>query len=180
MPIKKEQPLITNIVLIGMPGTYKSSAGHLLADSLGMNFLDTDDFFEFEYNMKIADCFKEYGEEFFRDLESKIIDRSGGFENAVIATGGGVPERDDNMEKLKRHGLIILLTCDVKVIAKRVAKDNTRPLLRGGGKKQAVKKLWETRREKYKKYADITVDNTLLNPWQTAEAIQKKILEFYA
>ena len=122
--------LITNIVLIGMPGTYKSSAGKLLAERLDMHFMDTDAFFEFEYGMKIPECFQQYGEDTFRDLEAKIIDRVYYFENTVIATGGGVPERDDNMERLKRYGLIILLNCDTKELARRQERQKPAPAAR--------------------------------------------------
>jgi len=172
--------LITNIILTGMPGTYKSAAGKLLAERLDMNFMDTDAFFEFEYGKTIADCFREYGEDTFRDLEAKIVDRVYYFENTVIATGGGVPERDDNMEKLKRYGLIILLKCDVKELARRLKRDRSRPLLRGLFKGRAIKKLAERRCERYLKYADIIVDNTGLSVPEAVDAIQEKILKFYS
>ena len=170
--------LITNIVLTGMPGTFKSSAGKILAERLEMHFMDTDAFFEFEYGLKIAECFKQHGEEAFRDLEAKIVDRVYYFENTIIATGGGVPERDDNMEKLKRYGLIILLSADPKELAIRLKRDKSRPLLRGN-KYRALKKLSECRREKYLKYADIEIDNTGLSPVETVDRIQEEILRFY-
>jgi shikimate kinase len=170
---------ITNIVLIGMPGTFKTSVGRMLAERLDMHFMDTDAFFEFEYAVKIAECFRRYGEEVFRDLEAKIIDRVYYFENTVISTGGGVPGRDDNMEKLKRHGLIVLLTCDIPELTRRLKKDKSRPLLKGVFKRRALRKLYEVRRERYLKYADIIVDNTNLSSIETADAIQNKILEFY-
>ncbi|GHU98942.1 shikimate kinase [Clostridia bacterium] len=171
--------LITNIVLIGMMGTYKTSAGKLLADRLEMHFMDTDAFFEFEYGMKIAECFKQYGEDAFRDLEAKIVDRVYYFENTVIATGGGVPERDDNMEKLKRYGLIILLTCNPKELAGRLKRDKNRPLLQGFFKARKLKQLADRRRERYEKYADIVVDNTGLSVAETVERIQEEIIKFY-
>ncbi|MDR1094313.1 MAG: shikimate kinase [Clostridiales bacterium] len=172
--------LITNIVLTGMMGTYKTSAGKMLADRLDMHFMDTDAFFEFEYGMKIADCFKEHGEEAFRDLEAKIVDRVYYFENTVIATGGGVPERDDSMEKLKRYGLIVLLTCGHKELARRLKREKNRPLLKGPFKARALKKIAARRRERYHKYADIVIDNTGLSPAETVDRIQEEILKFYA
>ena len=171
--------MISNIVLTGMPGTFKTSAGRLLAERLDMHFLDTDAFFEFEYGMKISECFDKYGEEAFRDLESKVADRVYYFENTVIATGGGIVERDSSMEKLKRFGIIVLLTCETGELYRRVRKDKDRPKLRGWGKKAKLKKIWAARREKYRKYADITIDNTRLDSAQTADAIERAILDFY-
>ena len=171
--------MISNIVLIGMPGTFKSSSGQKLAERLDMHFLDTDAFFEFEYSMKISECFDEYGEEAFRDLESKVADRVYYFENTVISTGGGMVERDSNMEKLKRFGIIVLLTCEVKELYRRVKADKSRPKLRGFNKKGKLKKLWVARKEKYHKYADIVIDNTNLDAAQTVETVEKALIEFY-
>jgi len=172
---------ISNIVLTGMMGTFKTSAAKILAERLDMYFLDTDDFFEFEYSMKISECFSKYGEEVFRDLESKVADRVHYFENTVISTGGGMVERDSSMEKLKRFGIIVLLTCEVKVIAKRLRgeKSKGRPKLRGFNKKAKLKKIWAERKEKYHKYADIVIDNTNMDSVQTADAIEKALIEFY-
>lgn len=162
-----------------MMGTFKTSAAKALAERLDMHFLDTDEFFEFEYDMKISECFKTYGEEVFRDLESKVADRVHYFENTVISTGGGIIERDSSMEKLKRFGIIILLTCDYKVLYERVRRDKSRPLLKGFNKKAKLKKIWNARKEKYHKYADIVIDNTGLTCAGTVDAIEKAILEFY-
>jgi len=115
----------------------------------------------------------------FRDLESKVADRVYYFENTVISTGGGMVERDSSMEKLKRFGMIVLLTCDYKVLAKRVHISKDRPKLVGLNKKAKLKKLWAERKEKYHKYADIVIDNTNLDVNQTAEAIEKALAEFY-
>jgi len=173
------ESVISNIVLIGMPGTYKTTAGKSLAERLGMYFLDTDDYFEFEYSMKISECFDEWGEDVFRDLESKVADRVHYFENTVIATGGGMIERDASIEKLKRFGIIILLTCDCKVLSLRLRDEKKRPLLRGVNKKAKVKKLWRDRKEKYHKYADIVIDNTRFDCGQTVEEIERELVKFY-
>ncbi len=172
--------MISNIVLTGMMGTFKTSAAKVLAERLEMHFLDTDEFFEFEYDLKINECFKQYGEEVFRDLESKVADRVHYFENTVISTGGGMVERDSSMEKLKRFGLIVLLTCDVNILYKRLKKDKNRPLLTGFNKKAKLKKLWNDRKEKYHKYADIVVDNSSLDCEGTVDAIEKAIAAFYS
>ena len=171
--------MISNIVLTGMMGTFKTSAAKLLAERLGMHFLDTDEFFEFEYSLKISECFKLYGEEMFRDLESKVADRVHYFENTVISTGGGMVERDSSMEKLKRFGIIVLLTCDPNVLYKRIKTDKNRPLLRGFNKKAKLKKLWNDRKDRYHKYADIVIDNSALSCAETVDAIEKAIVQFY-
>ena len=171
--------MISNIVLIGMMGTFKTSAGRILAERLDMHFLDTDAYFEFEYSMKISECFKQWGEDMFRDLESKVADRVYYFENTVISTGGGMVERDSSMEKLKRFGIVVLLKCDCKVLAKRVHISKDRPKLVGLNKRGKLKKLWAERKEKYHKYADIVIDNTNLDCEQTAAAIAEALTAFY-
>ena len=162
-----------------MMGTFKTSAGRILAERLDMHFMDTDAFFEFEYDMKINECFEEWGEEVFRDLESKVADRVYYFENTVISTGGGMIERDSSIEKLKRFGIIVLLTCDYRVIAHRLRTDKTRPKFKGIRRKSKLKKIWAVRKDKYHKYADIVIDNTDLTSAETADAVEKALIEFY-
>jgi len=95
-----------NIVLTGFMATGKSEVGKDLARLLEMEFIDTDDLIEEKVEMKISEIFAKKGEKFFRDLESEIAKEVGGWDNYVIATGGGIVLRQENINSLKKNGKI--------------------------------------------------------------------------
>ncbi len=169
-----------NIVLIGMMGTGKSSAGKILAEMLGMYFLDLDGLLTFEYNMTIPEIFAAYGEDFFRELESSIVRRVYTYENVVIATGGGVILREENMRYLNRSGYIVLLNSDAQSIFERTRHDNSRPLMKSGNRLLNIKRLIKERDASYRKYADMIVNNSTLTPEETAEAVVRELEGYFA
>ena len=98
-----------SIVLIGMPGSGKSTVGGLLSEKLGRTFTDTDEEIVRRAGIPISELFKTRGERAFRDLESEVVrdlSRSGG---AVIATGGGAILRKENVDALKSNGVLVFL-----------------------------------------------------------------------
>ena len=97
-----------NIVLIGMPGSGKSTIGKALAESLGKEFIDTDDMIVSQYGV-ISDIFAEKGEEYFRDIESGQVKKAAKMNGMVIATGGGAVLRKENVEALRQNGIIFFL-----------------------------------------------------------------------
>ena len=99
-----------NIVLIGFMGTGKTSAGRLLAGRLNRPFIDVDKKIEQETGLAISDIFQLNGEDHFRHLEREVISRVARYTNAIIATGGGVVLKQENMVRLKNTGIIISLT----------------------------------------------------------------------
>ena len=145
-----------NLVLIGMSGCGKSTVGRLTAEKLGLLFADTDSIVANTAKMSIKEIFAQKGEEAFRRLERQAVMYAAGLRGAVIATGGGVPEEQANIEALRKNGIILLLLRPVDVIAETVDK-NTRPLFTNS---EAVRALWQRRKEIYGKCADITVQNT--------------------
>ena len=97
-----------NIVLVGMPGSGKTTVGKLLAKKLQLEFLDTDDLITEKYG-NITDIFKTKGEAVFRDYESEVIKEVSAVGGRVIATGGGAVLRAQNTDLLKRNGRIYFL-----------------------------------------------------------------------
>ncbi|MEE1244166.1 MAG: shikimate kinase [Acutalibacteraceae bacterium] len=97
-----------NIVLVGMPGSGKTTVGKLLAKKLQLEFLDTDNLITEKYG-NITDIFKTKGEAVFRDYESEVIKEISAVAGRVIATGGGAVLRAQNTDLLKRNGRIYFL-----------------------------------------------------------------------
>ncbi|MCQ2409603.1 MAG: AAA family ATPase [Clostridia bacterium] len=139
-----------NIVLIGMPGTGKTTVGKALAESIGYSFVDTDAEIEKD-GVKIEDIFKNSGEEFFRECETEKVKEFSLKNNYVISCGGGVVLKDENIDYLKANGTIVLLT-------RNVSAENTkgRPLIKS---EEDMKRLSQERKSLYDKYAEFTADN---------------------
>ena len=105
-----------NIVLIGMPGSGKSTVGKILADRLDREFIDTDDIIIKKAGMSIPEIFKKYGEPYFRELECEAVKEASAITAAVIATGGGAPMREENVRALKQNGRIYFLDRPVEAL----------------------------------------------------------------
>ena len=120
------------IFLIGLPGCGKSTLGKQLAENLKIPFVDLDVEIEKSVGNTIKDIFKKYGESFFRKEESEQLHRfSEGYDDFVMATGGGVPVFFDNMKFMNQHGCTIFLDVPAREIAQRILKTklDERPLL---------------------------------------------------
>ena len=98
-----------NIVLIGMPGSGKSTVSSLLASKIGYHMIDTDAMILEKIGMPISDYFAKYGESAFRDVESEVIREIAGITHSIIATGGGAILREDNQTMLKQNGRLYFL-----------------------------------------------------------------------
>jgi shikimate kinase len=143
-----------NIVLIGMPGSGKTTVGEMLAQKLGYKFYDADDVIVKSFG-DIHSLF-ERGEDYFRQCETESLKGLAKKSGAVIATGGGCVTRIENIEALKNSGVIVFLDRSVENIIKDVVTE-TRPLLADG--KDKLFDLYEERIGLYNKYADIIIDS---------------------
>ena len=154
-----------NIVLIGMPGSGKSTVGKLLAAKTGKEFVDADSVLETTAGKTIPEIFKEEGEAHFRALESQVLKDLGKRSGTVIATGGGCVTREENYASLHQNGKIVWLTRD---IAKLPTKG--RPL----SQTTDLSKMYETRKPLYAQFADCIISND-----GTAEDTAKAILKLW-
>ena len=164
----------SNIVLIGFMGTGKTSVGIRLTEMLNMTFVDTDDLIEKDSGMIISDIFKDMGEEYFRDLESKITKKISELENQVIATGGGIIKRERNIQSLKKKGLLFCLDARPEVILQRTSGYNHRPLLQVDDPIGRIKELLKERDPFYAK-ADHRIDTSD----RTIDQIAENIIDFF-
>jgi shikimate kinase len=118
------------IVLIGLMGVGKSTVGRRLAGRLGLPFVDADAEIETAAGMSIADIFERFGEAHFRDGERRVIARLMDGTPKVIATGGGAFIHDETRALILETGVAIWLNAETGVLADRVKRRDTRPLLR--------------------------------------------------
>ncbi len=145
-----------NLVLIGMPGSGKTKMGQLLSARFGLPLLDTDAMVVEAAGMTIPELFDRFGEVHFRDLESQAAVKAAQATGAVIATGGGMVLREENMAALAKTGIIFFRDRPPQAI---VGEDHKgRPLLAGDA--QRVYRLYQERIGLYKRYAHHTIAPT--------------------
>jgi shikimate kinase len=156
---------MARIVLIGAPGSGKSTVGKALANSLQLSFVDTDVLIEVNSGKKIADIFVEEGEDVFRALEFQTLQTVLDEENSVISLGGGAPISTRAQEAIRQsHSTVIFLDVSLATAAPRVGFNRDRPLLLGNPRAQ-WQALSDIRRPIYEDLAthsikvdDMTVD----------------------
>ena len=143
-----------NIILIGYMGAGKSLTAEYLAGELGYTAIDIDDEIE-SLGTSIPDLFKKFGESGFRRLETTVLSEISEVKHYVISTGGGVVERSENIEILKKMGYVVYLEAPVTTLwwrVKRSAKE--RPLATDF---YSFNQRLEARKPKYQAAADLTV-----------------------
>lgn len=149
------EKLKTNIVIIGMPGSGKSSIGKMVADKLDKNFIDTDELIERDHGI-IPDIFVNEGEKMFRTYESDAADLAADIRGAVIATGGGIILNKKNIDVLKQSGIVFFIDRPLDVLLKST-DGSYRPLIADDNSR--IKTLYEQRYPLYCEYADSIVNN---------------------
>ncbi len=142
-----------NIVLMGMPGSGKSSVGNALARKMGRPFIDTDEVIIEREGLHTSKIIEQKGEAYFRDRETEVVMEVAKLQGYVIATGGGVVLREENMKALKQNGIVVFLDRNILNLSK-----DGRPLSQG---KDALQQLYKERIDLYTKYADITADSNI-------------------
>ncbi len=151
---KKQQ----NIILIGMSGAGKTTIGMALSYRFKMPFVDMDNYISRMENKTISQIFEDVGNDGFREIEAKVAKRIGThFYHTIVSTGGGVVLRDENMQYLKEHGLVVYINRSVENILKTLNADR-RPLLKDSPHR--LYDMYDQRHELYLKYADIVVANS--------------------
>jgi len=157
------------IILIGFMGTGKSTVGRLVAEKLGVEFIDSDRQIERDHGMTIPDMFREWGEPGFRAAETKTLKRLLAEGNRVIATGGGAVLAEENRKAMKEGGTVVALKALPETIIRRVEGDDGRPLL-AGNVADNVLRLYNRRITAYD-FADFTVQTDELTAEETAQRI---------
>lgn len=162
-----------NLILIGMPGSGKSTVGVLLAKTRGSEFVDTDLIIQRQEGRLLQDILNCDGIDDFLQCEEKAV-LSVTCENAVVATGGSAVLEPKGMEHLKRLGRIIYLHVPLEELTRRIQNITTRGIVIDKG--QTLADVYRVRSPLYRKYADVTID------WkeQNSEEIVSQIQEILA
>jgi len=145
------------IALVGLMGVGKSTVGRRLAKRLALDFADADAEIEAAAGMAVSDIFSSLGEAEFRAGEARVIRRLLEGPRLVLATGGGAVLRDETRALLKEKAVTVWMRAELDVVAQRVQRRDTRPLLRGRDPLEALQGLAEARYPLYAQ-ADVTVD----------------------
>ena len=139
-----------NIILIGMPGSGKSSVARALGRRLNRPVADVDDLVARRAGMTIPEIFARFGEARFRDMESEVVSALADDGGQVVATGGGTILREKNVEALRQNGRLFLLDRPLDELLPR----SDRPL---GDTREKVERLYRDRMPLYRAAADETV-----------------------
>jgi shikimate kinase len=146
-----------SIVLIGPPGSGKSTVGRSLAKRLERKFVDTDSLIEERTQKKISEIFVDDGEDAFRSLEIKVLKDVLEIPNCVISLGGGAPIKDESQKLIGSSNVfVVFLDISLAAAAPRVGFNRDRPLLLGNPRAQ-WQSLNEARRPIYQKLASLSI-----------------------
>lgn len=157
-----------SIALSGMMGSGKTTCGRLLAQRLGREFVDTDAVIVERAGMPIAEIFSTRGETAFRDLESDLCRELADRDDAVIATGGGMVLRPENVAALKQRGVVVFLNRPVGEIFDSTSMAG-RPLAQDG--REAFLQRFARREPIYRSAADVEITD-----FSSAEATVAEIV----
>ena len=158
----------SNIVLIGMPGSGKSTVGIVLAKLCLRDFLDTDVLIQSREGTKLQDIIDSRGHSALRKIEEQVI-LSLSLKNHVIATGGSAIYSDSAMVHLKQNGWIVFLDVSLEILEARIGDYSARGIAKRPD--QTIMDLFEERGKLYRKYADYTIQCDHLSQDEVSAAI---------
>lgn len=166
-----------NIMLIGFMGTGKSTVAAYMNQAYGMEVVEMDEVLAEREKMTIPEIFDQYGEEYFRNRETELVQELQKVENQIVSCGGGVVLREQNVDEMKKAGVIVLLTALPETILERVREDENRPLLRGNKNVAFIEKMLEERGPKYRAAADVVVATDGKDAATICREIMEKVQE---
>jgi shikimate kinase len=160
-----------HIVLVGLPGSGKSTVGKLVAEALGASLIDIDGLLVREMGMPILQIFGMLGEPKFREMERDAVNAAQARDPCVIVPGGGWAAQPGQLEAAKQASMVIYLKCQPATAAKRSQQGEARPLLAGTDPVQKMRTLLEER-EPFYRLADHKVEAETI----PAEAVAAEVM----
>ena len=166
-----------NVFLVGPMGVGKTTIGKVLADTLGLEFFDSDREIEASTGADIPWIFDVEGESGFRAREVRMIDELTRRNEIVLATGGGAVLDPRNRKCLAERGHVVYLRASIRQQVERTSRDKNRPLLQTADPEKKIRELMKIRDPLYKEVADIVVDTNRRNPRSVSLDICKRLKE---
>lgn len=167
-----------NIVLIGYRGTGKSTVARKLGERLSMRVVNMDEEIARRAGKTIPEIVEQYGWDRFRDIESLVAADLQDEDGLIIDAGGGVILRPQNIESLKKNGILFWLVADESAIIDRIQQGDQRPSLSGSKNFiEEVSEILAKRTPKYRAAADHVIDTTMNGADEAADAIADIFLE---
>lgn len=165
---------INNIFLIGPMGAGKTSIGKMLAQELGLQFMDTDHEIEKRTGVDIPWIFDVEGEDGFRKREREVVKELVDQTGIVLSTGGGTVVDDESRNCLAARGVVVYLHATVVQQYERVYKDTKRPLISNDNPKEALDDLFSKREPLYQEIADAVFETDN----KSVHRVVRDIIEF--
>ena len=148
------------IFIVGMPGSGNSTMAKYLSSETSFKYLDLDEEIELKSKKSVSKIFEIEGEESFRVLEKETLDEIiQKEEKFILATGGGTPSYDDNMEKMNENGITIFLNTSPEILIERISRKNKRPLFNSTNVREKVSKIFDERIKFYKRSKHTIINN---------------------
>ncbi|MCI8893327.1 MAG: shikimate kinase [Lachnospiraceae bacterium] len=164
-----------NIFLIGYMGTGKTTVSRQLGRRMKRLEVDLDLEIETRTGRTIPDIFEKEGEAYFRRLETKVIREYENKQGYVVSCGGGAPLLAENVESMRKGGVIVLLTASAHTVYQRVQGSKSRPLLNRNMKEEYIREMMEAREPYYRRAAQITVATDDKSPEELAAMIAEAV-----
>jgi shikimate kinase len=162
----------SNIVLIGMPGSGKSTVGIILAKRTSHDYIDTDVVIQSAEHRSLQDILDKEGYMRLREIEARVL-QGINVENHVISTGGSAVYSDAAMQHLRKNGICVYLDVSVETLRKRINDYETRGIAKRPD--QSFADLFQERTTLYRKYADITINGDALSQDDVVDAITSRL-----
>jgi len=150
------------VYLIGFMGAGKSTIAPILADKLGLEWVDTDNIIEQKEGLTIPEIFEYYGEDRFRELEREVLEEVSESGPKVVAVGGGAPMDEENWGRMKSTGEVVYLEIGPEEVLGRVGSDGNRPLLAGLNRqerREKINRLLQIRHPRYNQADHVVLCN---------------------
>jgi shikimate kinase len=169
----------TNIFLIGMPSSGKSTLGRKLAAQMGYNFLETDDIIVNQQGKSITKIFEEDGENRFRVLERDLLHSIGPKQRLVVSTGGGMPCFHGNINYMLTNGLVVFINVPIEALYERLiaSNKNDRPLIQLNNRTQLLENLRTRHSQRLPIYSQAPIQIKENFTWQHLAEIVRQYLD---
>ena len=159
-----------HILLVGLPGSGKTTIGRLVAERLGAGFIDSDLIVVRKMQMPIARIFAVHGEGKFREMEKETMEQALAGPPSVLAPGGGWAAQPGQLEAARQNSFVVYLKIMAMTASKRAASDTTRPILAGQDPAEEMRNLLKDR-EPFYRMAEAEIKNDMKSAEAAADEI---------